>query len=77
MKTPEEYRPKRKRVRPVIPKSKPRVIPRALRFPVRPELLDTDLIKPEYLTGGFCGCGHRQPDGVCLHCLGEELSDEG
>ncbi len=49
---------------PEKPKKRKRVLPRRLKYPIKPKGLDVDLIKLEYLTGGFCGCGHRQPNGM-------------
>lgn len=70
----EERLKHKKRVVPKV-KRKKRLFRRPLRFPIIPTSLDVDLIKPEYLTGGFCGCGHRQPDGVCVHCITVECYD--
>lgn len=52
-----------------------RVTPRRMRWFVPPPSRDIDLMKPEYISGPFCGCGGRESDGVCWKCLNvtEEL----
>jgi hypothetical protein len=60
---------------PTVPKKRrPRYLPRRMRW-IEPHISpDIDLMKPERLGSGFCGCGQRMTDGaVCLRCFGVDF----
>lgn len=50
---------------------------RPKKFPIKPELFDVDLMKPERIHGGFCSCGRRMDgEAMCAHCMNDLDFDE-